>query len=96
MSSSTGVNVLRYSALVLGVFYGLTHQASLTAQQKIAQIDRDYEKKESLIAQAKAAYVQKTLPAEKKTASGDIVTDPNDSKFDLEAYLTMKMAEEAK
>ena len=25
-----------------------------------------------------------------------VITDPNDSKFDLEAYLTMKMADEAK
>ena len=27
---------------------------------------------------------------------GIVITDPNDSRFDLEAYLTMKMAEEAK
>ena len=25
-----------------------------------------------------------------------VITDPNDSNFDLEAYLTMKMADEAK
>ena len=27
---------------------------------------------------------------------GIVITDPNDSRFDLEAYLTMKMADEAK
>jgi len=96
MSTSTGVNVLRYSALALGVFYGLYHQTSLSAQAKLAQINREYEHKANLIAKAKAAYVQKTLPPEKKTAGGDIITDPNDSRFDLEAYLTMKMADEAK
>ncbi|KAI9809037.1 MAG: hypothetical protein M1825_002326 [Sarcosagium campestre] len=96
MSTSSGVNVLRYSALALGVFYGFYHQTSIKAQQKVAQIDRDYERRTSLIQKAKAAYIQKTLPPEKKTASGDIITDPNDAKFDLEAYLTMKMADEAK
>ena len=69
-----------------------------------------------MIAQAKAEYVKKTLPPEKKGASGDsmsddsnlsnvsgnvltirtVITEPNDSRFDLEAFLTMKMAEEAK
>ncbi|KAI9681217.1 MAG: hypothetical protein M1817_002499 [Caeruleum heppii] len=93
MSTSTSVNVLRYSALVAGVVYGFYHQSTLTAQKKINQIDRDYARKESLIAKAKAAYVKKTMPAESKTQGGG---DPMDSKFDLEAYLTMKMADEAK
>ncbi|KAI9798882.1 MAG: hypothetical protein M1833_004385 [Piccolia ochrophora] len=94
--STSGVNVLRYSALITGIVYGFYHQASLKAQQKIAAIDRDYEQKSRLIEQAKAEYVKKTMPPEKKTAGGGIITDPNDSKFDLEAYLTMKMADEAK
>ncbi|KAI9845914.1 MAG: hypothetical protein M1837_004450 [Sclerophora amabilis] len=96
MSTSTGVNVLRYSALAFGVFYGFSHQISLSTRAKAAQVDRDYEHKQDLIAQAKAAWVKKSMPPEKKTEGGDIITDPNDSKFDLEAYLTMKMADEVK
>ncbi|KAI9852628.1 MAG: hypothetical protein M1838_000076 [Thelocarpon superellum] len=96
MSTSTGVNVLRYSALFAGVVYGLYHQSSLSAQQKTAQINREYQRKESLIQQAKAEYAKQRLPADKKTASGGIITDPNDSRFDLEAYLTVQMADEAK
>lgn len=49
-----------------------------------------------MIAKAKAEYVKKTMPADKKTAGGGIITDPNNPKFDLEAFLTMKMADEAK
>ena len=63
--------VLRYSALLLGITYGVYHQASLSARSKIAQIDRDYQKKETLISQAKAEYVKKTMPADKKTESGN-------------------------
>ncbi|KAH0545033.1 hypothetical protein FGG08_000804 [Glutinoglossum americanum] len=104
MSTSTGVNitifmllkVLRYSALFFGIFYGFYHQSTLTAQSEIAKIDREYERKENLISQAKAAWLQKTLPPEKKAASGEIIIDPNDSRFDLEAYLAMKMVDEAK
>ncbi|MCJ1230819.1 hypothetical protein MMC12_007493 [Toensbergia leucococca] len=91
--SASGVNVLRYTALLLGAAYGLTHQSSLLAQQKLASLDRDYARQESLIRKAKAEYVRKTLPEEKKTEGGGVISDPNDSKFDLEAWLTMKMAE---
>ncbi|KAH0566215.1 hypothetical protein GP486_000390 [Trichoglossum hirsutum] len=94
--SSTGINVLRYSALFAGIFYGFYHQSTLTARSETAKLDREYERKENLIAQAKAAWLQKTLPPEKKSASDDIIMDPNDSKFDLEAYLTVKMADETK
>ncbi|KAI9769649.1 MAG: hypothetical protein M1840_003886 [Geoglossum simile] len=96
MSASNGVNVLRYSALFIGVFYGFFHQSTLTTQSRVAKMDREYERKENLIARAKAAWSQKSLSPEKKTAGGDIITDPNDSRFDLEAYLTVAMADEAK
>ncbi|RDW84402.1 hypothetical protein BP6252_01992 [Coleophoma cylindrospora] len=85
--ASTGVNVLRYSALGAGIFYGIYHQASLSASAKLAAIDREYKHKQSLIEQAKAEYAKKNLPAETKTTGGDLITDPMDSRFDLEAYL---------
>ncbi|KAL9623171.1 MAG: hypothetical protein Q9160_002486 [Pyrenula sp. 1 TL-2023] len=95
MSTSQGVNVLRYSALGLGIFYGFFHQSSLTSKSKLAQLDHEYHQKESLIAKAKAEYVKKQLPPEKKTAGGGIITDPMDPKFDLEAYLQIKEADAA-
>jgi F-type H+-transporting ATP synthase subunit e len=61
---------MRWSALVLGVFYGFYHQSTLTSQAKAAQVEREYQHKESLIQQAKAEWVKKSLPPEKKTPGG--------------------------
>jgi len=94
--ASQGVNVLRYSALVAGLIYGVYHQSSLSTKAKHAEIDREYKRKESLIEQAKAEWKKKTVSMEKKSESGGLITDPEDSRFDLEAFLTNKAAEGAK
>ncbi|CZR54242.1 related to F1F0-ATP synthase subunit E [Phialocephala subalpina] len=91
--ASTGVNVLRYSALGAGIFYGLYHQAKLSSAAKLAAIDREYQHKQSLIEKAKAEYSKKNMPASAKTEGGDVIRDPNDSRFDLEAYLKVVAAE---
>ena len=54
--------VLRWGALVFGVFYGFSHQTAITAQDKIAASKHEYERKEKLISQAKAAWAQKNAP----------------------------------
>ncbi|KAN0098836.1 putative ATP synthase subunit E, mitochondrial [Hyaloscypha variabilis] len=91
--ASTGVNVLRYSALGAGIFYGLYHQAKLSSAAKLAAINREYEHKQQLIDRAKAEYSKSKLPAGAKTESGEIIRDPNNSRFDLEAYLKVVDAE---
>jgi len=96
MATGQGVNVLRWSALTFGVFYGFSHQSSLTSHAKAAKIDREYQHKESLIQQAKAEWLKKTLPPEKKTETGGVITNPDDKNFDLEAYLTMTAANSTK
>ena len=63
--------VLRYTALISGVAYGLYRQSAISAQSKIAQIDREYKNKENLIQKAKAEYVKKTMPRESKTEGGE-------------------------
>ncbi|KAI4153185.1 MAG: hypothetical protein LQ340_002471 [Diploschistes diacapsis] len=93
--ASSGVNVLRWSTLVLGIFYGVYHQSALTSQQKAHQTQRKFDKEESMIAQAKAEWLKKTRP-QAVGKDGNVVTDPNDPKFDLEAYLTMSAVDEAK
>ncbi|KAI9657700.1 MAG: hypothetical protein M1821_002876 [Bathelium mastoideum] len=113
MSTSTGVNVLRYSALVFGVFYGFTHQRSITSREKKDAVNREWQRKTDLIAQAKAEYTKQHTPVESKTLSGGgslsstdnpawicsidmgatVVTNPEDPKFDLEAYLNLVDAE---
>ncbi|KAK4951670.1 F1F0 ATP synthase subunit e, mitochondrial [Elasticomyces elasticus] len=92
--TSTGVNVLRWSALGFGALYGLYHQSAIDSAEKMAAATREYEHKSELINKAKAAYVKKNMPQDSKTEGGDIITDPMDPKFDLEAYLTMKTAGE--
>ena len=42
----------------------------LSASAKIGEINRQYQQKEDLIQRAKAEWVKKTLPAEKKTEGG--------------------------
>ncbi|KAI1435059.1 ATP synthase E chain-domain-containing protein [Xylaria sp. CBS 124048] len=93
MSAASGVNVLRYSALAFGVFYGFTHQRSINASQRAAAAQREYEHKQRLIDQAKAEY-SRTKKAQSSEKSG-LNQDPMDPKFDLEAYFNALMEQKA-
>ncbi len=65
------LQVLRYSALVAGLVYGVYHQSSINSQAKRVEIEHEYTRKERLIEQAKAEWKKKTMPQETKTqASG--------------------------
>ena len=66
------LQVLRWSALGAGIFYGVYHQAAIKAQLKVRDIDNEYEKQQSLIQKAKAEWAKKMMPKEK--------TDPNAGK----------------
>ena len=63
--------VLRWSALLFGVFYGFTHQRSLNTHAAAAQVKADYKHKEDLIQKAKLEWKKKTTPQDQKTAGGD-------------------------
>ncbi|KAL9136766.1 MAG: hypothetical protein Q9175_002028 [Cornicularia normoerica] len=56
----------------------------------MAHTDREFENQASLISKAKAEWAKKTMPKEAK--EGAVISDPNDPKFDLEAYLTLSEA----
>jgi hypothetical protein len=62
--------VLRYSALLFGVFYGFTHQRTLYANSKAVHAEHEYKHKEALIQKAKAEFAKKNLPQHLKTADG--------------------------
>ncbi|KAF7548453.1 hypothetical protein G7046_g8670 [Stylonectria norvegica] len=66
--ASTGVNVLRWSALGLGIFYGFAHQQTITSTQRSQHAQHEYEHKQKLIDQAKAEFAKQKNP---KAASGD-------------------------
>lgn len=64
------LQVLRYTALALGVFYGFTHQRSITQAQKAEAAKQEYEHKQKLIEQAKAEYAKAKQPAAAKADDG--------------------------
>ena len=64
------MQVLRYSALLFGVFYGFTHQRSITATQKTAATKREWDHKQHLIDQAKAEYAKKKAPVSAASDDG--------------------------
>ncbi|KAK4193509.1 ATP synthase [Podospora australis] len=81
--ASSGVNVLRYSALGLGIFYGFYHQRQIYAADRKIAIQQEYEHKQELINKAKAEYAKSKQPA--SASSSSTTLDLNDPKFDLEA-----------
>ncbi len=77
LTGLSALQVLRYSALGLGVLYGFFHQRSLTSTQKAAAAQQAYEHKESLIAQAKAEYSKLKNPPAASSSGRKLATDPS-------------------
>ncbi|KAF2442600.1 hypothetical protein P171DRAFT_434074 [Karstenula rhodostoma CBS 690.94] len=87
MSTSVGVNVLRWGALATGVFYGLYNQVSISSRERLQAKQREWDQHESLIQQAKAEWA-KTHPSEQpKPASSGAKADAQDPNADLNAVL---------
>lgn len=70
-TSSNQVQVLRYSALLAGLFYGFSHQRTITSNNAAAHAQAEYQHKLDLIQKAKLEWAKKSLPPQSKTASGD-------------------------
>ncbi|KAI5849032.1 putative ATP synthase subunit E, mitochondrial [Tricharina praecox] len=84
--STQAVNVLRYSALGSGILYGLYHQRQLSSAAIVAADQAEYNHKAALIKQAKAEWARKH-PVKAPIDTGDLITDPDDKRFDLEKFL---------
>ncbi|PSR78861.1 ATP synthase subunit E [Coniella lustricola] len=95
MSATSGVNVLRYSALAFGVFYGFTHQRSINAASRVAAEKREYEHKQQLIEKAKAEFAKKNSPASTTSTTGGLNQDPMSPNFDMEAFFDALSKEKA-
>ncbi|TFY73030.1 hypothetical protein EWM64_g10982 [Hericium alpestre] len=80
--ASTTVNVVRYTALVSGVFYGIVHRRSLQKAHDEDRLSHAIHDREALIEQAKDAW-QKKQEGDK----GGVVTDPEDPRFDIEKLI---------
>ena len=64
------MQVLRWSALGAGIFYGIYRQSVLAAKTKVHEIDAEYEQKSKLIQKAKAEWTKRNMPKESKTEGG--------------------------
>ncbi|KAI0081171.1 hypothetical protein K474DRAFT_1657032 [Panus rudis PR-1116 ss-1] len=82
MASST-VNVVRYTALLSGVFYGIAHRRTLQKQHDEEKKHHAIQEREHLIHEAKEAWKRKQQSGSKD----GVVTDPEDPKFDLEKLI---------
>ena len=72
------MQVLRYTALGLGVFYGFSHQRSINSTHKASLAQKEYEHKQKLIDQAKAEWAKKSAPVDTSAkASGGTSTSGN-------------------
>ncbi|KAK9771862.1 putative ATP synthase subunit e, mitochondrial [Seiridium cardinale] len=89
--SASGVNVLRYSALAFGVFYGFSHQRTITATQHAAHAKKEYEHQQQLIEQARAKYSESKNPKPASAEKSGLNQDPMSPNFDLEAYFNALM-----
>jgi F-type H+-transporting ATP synthase subunit e len=77
------LQVLRYSALGLGVVYGFYHQRTITSTQKADAAKREWAHKQSLIEKGRAEYAKKQAPtAAASTASGGRKSATLDILFD--------------
>lgn len=65
------MQVLRYSALLAGVFYGFSHQRTIYSSNAASHAQAEYQHKVDLIQKAKLEWAKKTLPPQSKTGSGD-------------------------
>ncbi|TKY88501.1 hypothetical protein EX895_002489 [Sporisorium graminicola] len=92
MSSSPVLNVVRYSALVGGIGYGILHRRTLQAKADAKAAHAEYKHKEQLIQKAKEAYKNRLVAKQSDTG---VVSDPENPAFDLEKFLT-KLEQDSK
>ncbi|PWN51579.1 hypothetical protein IE53DRAFT_386039 [Violaceomyces palustris] len=75
--------VVRYSALVGGIAYGISHRRTLQAREDVKAAKAAYKHKEDLIKKAKEVYAQRQVAVK---ADG-VIMDPEHPNFDLEKAL---------
>ncbi|KAG6813242.1 hypothetical protein H0H92_012879 [Tricholoma furcatifolium] len=79
---SPTVNVVRYTALFTGVFYGFYHHRTLQANHDKQKQEHAVHQREHLIAEAKEAWKR-----QKEAKNSSVITDTEDPHFDLEKLL---------
>ncbi|KGB76463.1 hypothetical protein I315_02787 [Cryptococcus gattii Ru294] len=78
------VNVVRWSALIAGITYGIFHQSTLQAKYDEDKAKHHAAHRAHLVEEAKKAYAAKKAA---KSGGSSLITDPEDPKFDLEKVI---------
>ncbi|KAG8904749.1 hypothetical protein FRC00_013793 [Tulasnella sp. 408] len=86
---SSTVNVVRYTGLIGGILYGISHRRTLQEQENHRKAEHAAHHREDLIKQARQAWKDKQ---EASKGSG-LITNPDDPNFDLEKILAKWEAE---
>ncbi|KAJ1302442.1 hypothetical protein OPQ81_002760 [Rhizoctonia solani] len=81
MASPT-VNVVRYTALGAGIFYGIFHRRTLQTRLDNERAHEEEARHERLVKQAKEAWRRKN-----DTSLSSLITDPDDPRFDIEKLI---------
>jgi len=76
------VNVVRYTALFTGVFYGIWHRRTLQKAHDEDKVHHAKHERQDLVARAKEAWKK-----QQEASKGGVVTDPEDPRFDLEKLI---------
>ncbi|ORY34790.1 hypothetical protein BCR39DRAFT_514782 [Naematelia encephala] len=76
-------NVVRYTALLSGIGYGLVHQGTLQTKYDAEKELAAEKRRTHLIEEARKAYLSK-IATEKAGSSSGLITDPEDPQFDPE------------
>ncbi|WFD41663.1 F1F0 ATP synthase subunit e, mitochondrial [Malassezia psittaci] len=85
MAPTPLVNVVRYSALIGGIGYGILHRRSLQKDWDAKALQKEQKHKDELVQKAKEEYARiKNAAQQKLTPVVDAVTNPDDPNFDLE------------
>ncbi|KAI9638982.1 ATP synthase E chain-domain-containing protein [Dioszegia hungarica] len=83
---SPATTVVRYSALIGGVLYGLVHAGTVQSKYEDDQAKAQIARRSHLVDEAKKAYAQK-LVADKAGNATQLITNIDDPKFDLEKII---------
>ncbi|KAF7794338.1 hypothetical protein EIP86_005472 [Pleurotus ostreatoroseus] len=78
------MQVVRYTALLSGIFYGISHRRTLQKAHDEEVKHHAIHEREHLIAQAKEAWKKKQ---EESSKSDGVITDPENPAFDLEKLI---------
>ncbi|WVN89939.1 uncharacterized protein L203_105169 [Cryptococcus depauperatus CBS 7841] len=77
-------NVVRWSALLFGVTYGIFHQSTLQDKYDKQKVNNQLAHRAHLIEEARKAYAAKKVAA---STDSSLITDPENPNFDLEKVI---------